>query len=99
MGTLEDHKLRNLQLEGRELSSVPTEILVAGISGLEKVDLTFTKLTTNQLKGIYRMVAERDCSRLRKINISWNNNIRNISRKLLDRAKLNQSVEIVTGLP
>ena len=52
-----NHKLKTFNLFYNNLRSVPTETLVAGISGLEEVNLAGTKLTTEQLTGIYRMVA------------------------------------------
>ena len=87
----ENHKLKTLDLFYNNLRSVPTETLVAGISGLEEVNLAGTKLTTEQLTGIYRMVADRRCSRLRKINLHGNDFI---SHDLWDRARLNESVQI-----
>merc|ERR1712062_411464 len=91
LSTMEDHKLRNLRLGNNNLSSVPTETLVTGISGLEEVNLPNTKLTTEQLTGIYRMVANRECSRLRKIHIGGND-VRGISQNLRERARLGKSV-------
>ena len=97
LSTWEGHQLRNLQLGRNDLSKVPAEIPAAGISGLEEVNLWFTRLTTEQLTGIYRMVADRECSRLREIKIGSNNRDRldrEISQELRDRAKLNQSSKI-----
>ena len=89
-----DHKLRNLYLDSNDLSSVPTENLVAGISSLEVVDLSRTRLTTQQLKAIYRMVADRRCFWLREINLQ-KNNLSSVPKYLRDRAKQNQSVQII----
>ena len=94
LSTYEDHKLRSLKLRNNDLSSVPTETLVAGISGLEEVELYDTKLTKEQITGIYRMVADRKCSRLKKIKIVSDISARDISQEVRDRAKLNQSVLI-----
>ena len=95
LSTVEDHKLRNLRIgDENDLSSVPTETLVAGISGLEEVELYDTKLTKEQITGIYRMVADRKCSRLKNIKIVSDISARDISQELRDRAKLNQSVLI-----
>ena len=89
LSVVKDHKLKTLDLSNNNLSSVPTDILVAGISGLEEVDLAWTKLTTEQLTGIYRMVADRRCSRLRKIDL-FGNHCSSVSRDIQDRARLNQ---------
>ena len=89
----EDHKLRKLKFFGNDLSLVPTDLLVAGVSGLETVELIFNDLTTEQLSGIYRMVADRGCSRMRKI-VLIGNDLSSISPDLRGRAKLNQSVYI-----
>ena len=96
LSTLKDHKLKILRLSEMDLSVVPTVTLLGGISSLEEVDLTRTNLTREQLTGIYGMVAERKCSRLRKIDVKWNDNLCCISADLRARANLNQSVEIVT---
>ena len=89
-----DTELRFLNLSYCDLSSVPADILVSGISGLEEVCLTFTDLTTQQLLEIFMMVAERRCGRVRKINLLGNFAIYDVSEDLIDSAKLNQSVEI-----
>ena len=94
---MKDHKLRSLQLKWTDLSSVPTETLVGGISGLEEVVLYWTRLTTEQLTGIYKMVADKECSRLRWINL-FGNYHDSISQDLRDRAELNRSVEIFDPL-
>jgi len=93
LSVLEDHKLKTLNLRHNSLSLVPTDILVAGISGLEYATLCGTRLTTEQLSGIYRMVADRRCSRLREIKIS-RYHPSSISQDIQDRAKLNESVKI-----
>ena len=94
LSTLDDHKLRILHVENNDISSVPPETLVAGVSGLVEVDLSGTNLTTEQLTGIYRMVAERKSSRLRLISINGNN-LSSISRDLREGVKLNQSVKLI----
>ena len=94
LSVVKDHKLRHLNLEFNDLSSVPTETLVAGISSLEVVDLSRTRLTTQQLKAIYRMVADRRCFWLREIHLQ-KNNLRSVPQYLRDRAKQNQSVQII----
>ena len=86
--------MKTLILNKNNLSSVPTQMLVAVISGLEEVYLTETELTTEQLTGIYRMVADRRCPRLREINLGGNNRSSSISQDLQDRAGLNESVFI-----
>ena len=98
LSAVKDHKLKYLDLACNNLSSVLTDTLVAGISGLEEVDLSGTDLTTEQLTGIYRMVADRRCSSLRKIYLWGNRELYKSSVTLQDlsyRAKLNQSVEII----
>ena len=89
-----DHRLRTLNLAGNDLSSVSTDLLVAGISGLYEVYLSRTYLTTEQLTGIYRMVADRGCPRMREIGL-YGNDLDSISQDLLDRAELNQSVAML----
>ena len=54
-----------------------------------------TRLTTEQLTGIYRVEVEKKCSRLREIHVLGN--WRLISAELRDRDGLNQSVETVLG--
>ena len=93
LSVMGEHKLKTLNLSRNNLSSVHTNILVAGISGLEVVYLEETELTTEQLTGIYRMVADRRCSRLRKINLSGND-LSSVSQDIQDRARLNESVQI-----
>lgn len=90
-----DLKLKTLDLEWSSLKSVPTDILVAGISGLEVVNLMGTSLTREQLTGIYMMVADRRCSRLRRIKLGGNNDRSSVSQDLWERAQLNQSVRII----
>lgn len=68
-----------------------------GISGLEEVDLAWTRLTTEQLNEIYRMVADRKFSRLRWINLLGSNHD-SISPGLRERAELNRFVEIIDPL-
>ena len=94
LSAVKDHKLRSLQLKRTDLTSVPTDSLVEGISGLERVDLAWARLTTEQLTGIYRRVADRKCSRLRKI---WlvGNDFNDVPQDLRVRAKLNQSVLMI----
>ena len=67
---------------------------MAGISDLEEVFLLDTGLTTEQLTEIYRMVADRRCSRMREIDL-YGNDHSAVSQDLRDRARLNQSVEII----
>ena len=86
--------MKTLILNKNNLSSVPTQMLVAVISGLEEVYLTETELTTEQLTGIYRMVADRRCPRMREICLE-DNDLDSISQDLRERAKLNQSVQII----
>ena len=50
VSTLENHKLRMLKTANNDLSSIPSDILVSGISYLEKVDLMRTNMTTDQTK-------------------------------------------------
>ena len=94
LSVVKDQKLKSLYLRWNNLSSVPTDILVGGISGLEVVILWETDLTTEQLMGIYRMMAGRRCSRLRKISLV-RNDLSSVSQELCDREKLNQSVRII----
>ena len=96
LSVMEDRKLKTLDLFYNNLSSVPTETLVAGISGLEEVNLAGTKLTSEQLTGIYRMVADRRCSSLKKIYL-YNNNYSSVSQDIQDRARLNESTEMITA--
>ena len=92
LSLVDDHKLRILDLSDNDLSSVRTKTLVGGISGLERVELKHTKLNIQQKTGIFRMVADRRCSRLRKIVLGRYIDLRHVSRDLCDRAKLNKSV-------
>ena len=96
LSVVKDHKVRNLDLSDNinDFSSVPTDVLLAGISGLEKVGLKKTKLTAEQLTEIYRMVADRRCPRLREISL-YGNDLTVISQELRDMAELNQSVQIM----
>lgn len=48
LSVLEDHKLKVLHFARHNLSSVSTESLVMGISGLEVVNLEKTQLTSEQ---------------------------------------------------
>ena len=93
----EGHKLRDLNLRTNDLSSVPTETLVAGISGLEEVNLSSNQLTTEQLTGIYEMVADRRCPRMREISL-WGNDLDSISNDLRYEADLNHLVTLWSDL-
>merc|ERR1712062_922135 len=72
LSTLKDHKLRNLNLGHNDLSSVPTETLVAGISGLEEVNLPNTKLTTQQFTGIFTRLSTLEDHKMRKLYLLFN---------------------------
>ena len=63
------------------------------IYGLELVHLLGTQLTTEQLTGIYRMVADRRCPRMIEIDLG-ENDLSSVPQDLQDNAKLNQSVII-----
>ena len=69
LSVVEDQKLKTLDLCRNDHSSVLTETLVVVISGLECVYLDKTRLTTQQLTKIYRMVADRRCPQWRWINL------------------------------
>ena len=97
LSVMEDRKLKTLDLFYNNLSSVPTETLVAGISGLEEVNLAGTKLTSEQLTGIYRMVADRRCSRLKKIYL-YQNDHSSVSQDIQDSARLSESVKITASV-
>ena len=94
LSTVEDTSLRSLSVRYKNLSSVPTDLLVAGISGLEEVKLRFTRLTAEQITEIYRMVADRRCPRLNWINLGGND-LSSVPQDLRDNAKLNHSVFII----
>ena len=93
LSVVKNHKLKSLDLPFNDLTSVPTDILVGAINGMKWVNLFSTGLTTQQLSEIYRMVADRRCSRMREINLSFND-ITDISQDLRERAKQNQSVRM-----
>ena len=81
-------------LTAAQISAVFTRLSVMGEHKLKTLDLSrSTELTTEQLTGIYRMVADRRCSRLRKINLSGND-LSSVSQDIQDRARLNESVQI-----
>ena len=63
-------KLQHLYLSYNNLSEVQAELLVTAISRLESVRLYRTHLTTDQLSGIYRMVAERRAGTLKVLGLS-----------------------------
>jgi uncharacterized protein YjbI with pentapeptide repeats len=88
-------RLRKIDLSFNDHSSVRSDLEVTAmeVSGLEEVELVETDLTTEQLTGIYTMVADRRCSRLREINLSGID-LSSVSQELRDRAELNQSVKI-----
>ena len=94
LSALEDHKLKSLDLDDKNLSSVPTETLVAGISGLEEVKISWYRLNQEQLTGIYKMVADRRCSKLRQIYLLGYDHT-SIPLDLRIRADQNQSVKIL----
>ena len=91
----DDCKLRSLNLTRNNLSSVPTKTILAGISGIEDVVLNGCRLTEGQLTGIFYMVADREYSRMKKIDLQRNHNLRFISPDLLERAKQNEYVRII----
>ena len=67
-----DLKLKALDLSLNDLSSVPTETLVAGISGLEWVNLFQTELTTEQLTGIFTGLSVEKDHKLKTIDLGFN---------------------------
>ena len=85
----EHHNLRTLTLDHNDLSAVPSQILASTISGLEEAGLVETCLTTNQLTGIFSLVAERKCPRMRRILLSGNDSL--IPKELYDQAMMCQS--------
>ena len=85
----EHHNLRTLTLDHNDLSAVPSQILASAISGLEEAGLVETCLTTNQLTGIFSLVAERKCPRMRRILLSGNHSL--IPKELYDQAMMCQS--------
>ena len=101
LSTFKEHKLRILNVCGADLRLVPTEILVDAISGLEVVGLLkyagFSRrlLTEEQYNGMYGMVADRKCPRLRKIYLGTLWNTLGGSQDLKKRAGLNKYVEII----
>lgn len=97
LSRVETNSLRSLSIRYKNLSSIPTETLVAGISGLQEVKLRFTWLTREQITEIYRMVADKRCSRLKEISLQGNNNdcFSQDMQDLRYRATLNKSVRII----
>ena len=67
-----NHKLRRLSLPWINLTSVPTDVLVAVISGLVEVGLRETQLTTRQLTGIFTMLSTMKEHQLRKLDLTDN---------------------------
>ena len=58
LSVVKENKLKTHDLRNNNLRSVPTEILVAGISGLEEVNLSWTWLTTEQITDIYYILED-----------------------------------------
>ena len=67
------HRLRLLNLCTNDLSSVPVQTLVTGISGLEKVMLANTRLTTEQVSAICSQLSSLEHCRLTALDLSYNN--------------------------
>ena len=89
----ENTKLRVLYLNDRNLSGVAPDILVEAVARLERVDLSDTDLTTDQLTGIFRLLADRMSIKLKWISIRGNNRINEVTDRLRKKAVKNHMVE------
>ena len=90
----ENLKLKELNIESNDLSSVPADILVEAIRRLTRVHLEGTLLTPAQMNDIFTLVAERTSQNLRFIYL-WGNDVSYcVPRNLRKRAKDNYSVHI-----
>ena len=63
----EDIKLRNVQIDGSNLSHIPSDLLSEVVLRLESVDLIDTDLTPAQSIAIYTLIAERKSSKLKEV--------------------------------
>lgn len=86
-------KLEDISVSQNNVSQVPTELLLKALSRLVKVDLLNTKLTTAQLTGIYTMIAENKCEKLKCIFLGRNDHS-SVPQSICNQARLNLSVII-----
>ena len=67
----ENLKLTELNIGRSDLSSVPANVLVEAISRLKSVYLTETHLTSDQVKSIFRKIANCEDLKLTELHIGW----------------------------
>ena len=86
--------LRVLIMRRNDHSAVPSDLLLPAIKVLESVELYGAYLTTEQLTGIYEMVAERRTGNLKEITIHDGNDHSVVPESIRRRAELNKGVQI-----
>ena len=77
------------------LRFVTVDIMIAGISQIEVVNLRNTSLNRDQIIGIYRMVADNRNGRMKIIKLGGNHVPSSISPDLCKTSHLNQSIRII----
>ena len=75
-------KLKHLNLSYNDMCRVPSELLVAAIQRLERVNLGGSALTTEQLHSLFSDLAEGNCSKLKHLDLN-NNDMSQIPSELL----------------
>ena len=86
-------KLTQIDLSWNDLTAVPSDLVVKAISKLKRALFFSAKLSTDQLHGIFSLVAEKRCDGLKNIDLSRIKSS-GVSPSLRQQAKMNQDVEI-----
>ena len=86
-------KLTVISFASNDLTAVPSDLVVKAISKLKRVGFFLVKLSTAQLHGIFSLVAEKRCDRLKYIDLRGIE-LSGVSPSLRQQAKMNQDVEI-----
>ena len=86
---LDGSKLKSLNIEELELSTISPEVLVEGIRRLEEFELLYSTVTAEQINAILTAVTEGRQGMLKTIKIEISNEdiLGTVSQTLLERAK------------
>ena len=86
-------KLTQIDLSWNDLTAVPSDLVVKAISKLKRALFFSAKLSTDQLHGIFSLVAEKRCDGLKNIDLSRIKSS-GVSPSIRQQAKMNKDVEI-----
>lgn len=86
-------RLSKLHFFEKDLSQLPTELLVEALQKLEEVKFSEGKMTAAQFTAVLTMVKEGRMGRIKKIVFNWVTGMRSVSPALLKQAKLNKALK------